>query len=144
MKVMFHKTMLIRKVAVVYGLLAVSACSHTVTLFPRGGGEAGSGTLNDGTREIQLQLKGKQYTGKFVRNQTYGFGLGQSFGAKPTGLAMKPGFGTTVTMGSSNQATAVLVSGTEVLRCDLVVVNASDGSGICTDSNHLAYDVVIK
>lgn len=113
-------------------------------MYPRGGGDVGSGSLNDGTREIRVQLKGKQYSGKFVRNQTYGFGFGQSFGAAPTGLAMKPGFGTAVTMGASNQATAVLVSGSEVLRCDLVVVNASDGSGICTDSNHLAYDVVIK
>lgn len=122
----------------------LAACSHTLTMYPRGSGDLGTGSLNDGTREIHVQLKGKQYTGKFVRNQTYGFGLGQSFGATSTGLAMKSGFATAVTMGSSNQATAVLISGTEVLRCDLVVINASDGSGICTDSNNLAYDVVIK
>jgi hypothetical protein len=122
----------------------LAACSHTVMMYPRGGGDVGSGSLNDGTREIQVLLKGKQYTGKFVRNQTYGFGLDQTFGAAPSGPVMKPGFGTTSTMGASNQATAVLVSGSDVLRCDLVVVNASDGSGVCTDSNNLAYDVLIK
>lgn len=122
----------------------LAACSHTVTMYPRGGGDIGTGTLNDGTREIVVTLKGKQYAGKFVRIQSYGFGIGQSFGAAPTGLTMKPGFNTAAMMGASNQATAVLTSGTEVLRCELVVVNASDGSGVCVDANNLTYDVSIK
>jgi hypothetical protein len=122
----------------------LAACSHTVTMYPRGGGDIGTGTLNDGNREIVVTLKGKQYAGKFVRNQSYSFGIGQSFGAAPTGIALKPGFNTASMMGATNQATAVLTSGTEVLRCELVVVNASDGSGVCTDSNNLAYDVLIK
>ncbi len=113
-------------------------------MYPRGGGEVGFGSLNDGTREIQVLLNGNKYSGKFVRNQTYGFGLGQTFGSTQSGLVMKPSFGTNATMGASNQATAVLDSGSDVLRCDLVVVNDSDGSGVCTDSNNLAYDVVIK
>lgn len=144
LKAMFRKARVLRKLAIVGASLALSACSHTVTLFPRDGGGTGSGTLNDGTREIQVQLKGKQYTGKFVRNQSYGFGLGQSFGAGSTGLVMKPGFNTAATMGASNQATAVLTSGADVLRCELVVVNASDGSGVCLDANNAAYDVLIK
>ncbi len=57
---------------------------------------------------------------------------------------MKPGFNTSAVMGASNQATAVLTSGAEVLRCELVVVNASDGSGVCVDANNLVYDVLIK
>lgn len=128
-----------------FALLPIlAACSHTVTMYPRGGGDIGTGTLNDGTREIVVTLKGKQYAGRFVRSQSYGFGIGQSFGAAPTGLTMKPGFNTAAMMGASNQATAVLTSGTEVLRCELVVVNASDGSGVCVDANNLTYDVLIK
>lgn len=122
----------------------IAACSHTVTMYPRGGGDIGTGTLNDGSRDITVNLKGKQYTGKFVRNQSYGFGIGQSFGTGSTGLIMKPGFNTSAVMGASNQATAVLTSGSEVLRCELVVVNASDGSGVCVDANNLVYDVLIK
>jgi hypothetical protein len=122
----------------------LAACSHTVMMYPRGGGETGTGTLNDGTREIVVTLKGKQFSGKFVRNQSYGFGIGQSFGPAPTGLAMKPGFNTAAMMGATNQATAVLTSGAEVLRCELVVVNASDGSGVCVDADNLSYDVLIK
>jgi hypothetical protein len=57
---------------------------------------------------------------------------------------MKPGFNTAAMMGATNQATAVLTSGAEVLRCELVVVNASDGSGVCVDANNLSYDVLIK
>lgn len=113
-------------------------------MYPRGGGDIGTGTLNDGNREIVLTLKGKQFAGKFVRNQSYGFGIGQSFGAAPTGIALKPGFSTAAMMGATNQATAVLTSGTEVLRCELVVVNASDGSGVCVDANNQTYDVLIK
>lgn len=122
----------------------LAACSHTVTMYPRGGGEIGTGSLNDGNREIVVTLKGKQYAGKFVRNQSYGFGIGQSFGATQTGIALKPGFNTAAMMGATNQATAVLTSGAEVLRCELVVVNASDGSGVCVDANNLTYDVLIK
>jgi hypothetical protein len=122
----------------------LAACSHTVTMYPRAGGDIGTGTLNDGSREIVVTLKGKQYVGKFVRSQSYGLGIGQSYGAAPTGLTMKPVFNTAAMMGASNQATAVLTSGAEVLRCELVVVNASDGSGVCVDANNAAYDVLIK
>lgn len=122
----------------------IAACSHTVTMYPRGGGDIGTGTLNDGSRDIAVNLKGKQYTGKFVRNQSYGFGLGQTFGAGPTGIAMKPGFNTAAMMGATNQATAVLTNGSDVLRCELVVVNASDGSGVCVDEKGVTYDVLIK
>jgi hypothetical protein len=122
----------------------LAACSHSVTMYPRDGGDIGTGTLNDGNREIVVTLKGKQFAGKFVRNQTYGIGIGQSLGAAPTGIALKPGFSTAAMMGSTNQATAVLTSGTEVLRCELVVVNASDGSGVCVDANNKTYDVLIK
>ncbi|WP_312260641.1 hypothetical protein [Limnohabitans sp.] len=144
MEITSHSSRRFFKPPFLFLVSVLSACSHTVTMYPRGGGEVGSGSLNDGTREIQVLLKGKRYTGKFVRNQTYGFALGQTFGSAPSGAVLKPGFGTTATMGASNQATAVLVSGSDVLRCDLVVVNASDGSGVCTDSNNLAYDVLIK
>jgi hypothetical protein len=132
------------KQLLVFVLPFMVACSHTVTLYPRGGGDIGAGTLNDGSREISVTLKGRLYTGKFVRNQSYGFGLGQSFGAGSTGLVMKPGFNTAATMGATNQATAVLTSGADVLRCELVVVNASDGSGVCVDANNVTYDVLIK
>ena len=119
-------------------------CSHTVTMLPRGGGESGVGTLNDGSREMVVTLKGKEYRGKFVRNQTYGFGFGQSFGTARSPLATQPGFGTTAMLGASNQATALLTSGSAVLRCELVVVNASDGSGVCVDQDNVTYDVLIK
>lgn len=139
-----QKNRLFSKSAIALSLSVLAACSHTVTMYPRWGGDVVTGSLNDGTREIQLMVKGKQYTGKFVRNQTSSFGVGQTFGASQSGLAMKSGFGTTALIGASNQATAVLVSGSDVLRCELVVVNASDGNGVCIDQDDVTYDVLIK
>ncbi len=126
--------------------LLLSACSHTVTLFPRGGGDIATGTLNDGNRDVVVHLQGKTYTGKFVRNETYGVSVGQSLGVGYLGRlnSMQQGFGTAGSFGSSNQASALLTSGSDALRCDLVVVNASDGSGVCSDRDGQLYDVLIK
>lgn len=138
-----------RLMSTILNLAAVSllsACSHSVSLYPRGAGEVGTGTLNDGTREIVIHLRGKTYTGKFVRNETYGVSVGQTLSVGNFGRlnSMQQGFGTSGSFGSSNQAAALLVSGSDVLRCDLVVVNASDGSGVCSDRDGQLYDVLIK
>jgi hypothetical protein len=75
---------------------------------------------------MSVTLKGTNYTGKFVRGQTFGFGIGQSFGARPA-------FGTSMMVGSSNQSSALLIStdGKSVLRCELTVVAAIGGNGVC-------------
>ena len=119
--------------------LALTACGHIVTLYPRGGGEQATGTLNDGSRNMSITLKGITYTGQFVRGQTFGFGIGQSFGARPA-------FGTTMVVGSSNQSSALLVSadGKQVLRCELTVVAAIGGNGVCVDKDNVTYDMNVK
>ena len=120
-------------------LAGLSACGHVVTLYPRGGGEQATGTLNDGSRNISVTLKGVTYTGKFVRGQTVGLGLGQSFGATPS-------FGTTLMVGSNNQSSALLISddGKSTLRCELKVVAAIGGNGVCVDKDDVTYDMNIK
>ena len=120
-------------------VLALSACGHIVTLYPRGGGEQAIGTLNDGSRNMSVTLKGTTYTGQFVRGQTFGFGIGQSFGARPA-------FGTSMMVGSSNQSSALLVSsdGKSVLRCELTVVAAIGGNGVCVDKDNTTYDMNVK
>ena len=57
-------------------IVALSACGHIVTLYPRGGGDQATGTLNDGSRNMSVTLKGTTYIGKFVPGQTFGFGVG--------------------------------------------------------------------
>ena len=120
-------------------VLALSGCGHIVTLYPRGGGEQATGTLNDGSRNMSVTLKGATYTGQFVRDQTFGFGIGQSFGARPA-------FGTSMMVGSSNQSSALLVSsdGKNVLRCELTVVAAIGGNGVCVDKDNITYDMTVK
>jgi hypothetical protein len=123
--------------------LVLCGCSHTITMFPRGGGETGTGSLNDGTREVVVYLKGKTYSGKFVRNESYGVGATQGISVGGVG-GIRQGFGTTAVFGSGNQASALLISGSDLIRCDLIVVNASDGSGVCSDQENRIYDVLIK
>ena len=89
--------------------LALTGCGHIVTLYPRGGGEQATGTLNDGSRNMNITLKGTTYSGQFVRGQTFGFGIGQSFGSRPA-------FGTSMMVGSSNQSSALLRSGPACLN----------------------------
>ena len=129
----------ILKVLIVISVLALSACGHIVTLYPRGGGEQATGTLNDGSRNMSISLKGVTYSGQFVRGQTFGFGIGQSFGARPS-------FGTSMMVGSSNQSSALLVSadGKQVLRCELTVVAAIGGNGVCVDKDNVTYDMNVK
>lgn len=120
-------------------VLTLSACGHIVTLYPRGGGDQATGTLNDGSRNMSVTLKDTTYTGQFVRGQTFGFGVGQSFGARPA-------FGTSMMVGSNNQSSALLVSsdGKSVLRCELTVVAAVGGNGVCVDKDNITYDMNVK
>jgi hypothetical protein len=120
-------------------IVALSGCGHIVTLYPRGGGEQATGTLNDGSRNMSVSLKGVTYTGQFIRGQTFGFGIGQSFGARTS-------FGTTMMTGTSNQSSALLVStdGKSVLRCELTVIAAIGGNGVCVDKDNITYDMNIK
>jgi len=119
--------------------LTLTGCGHIVTLYPRGGGDQAIGTLNDGSRNMSVLLKGVNYTGQFVRGQTFGLGFGQSFGASQS-------FGTSVMVGNSNQSSALLVSedGKSVLRCELTVVAAIGGNGVCLDKDNVTYDMNIK
>ena len=127
------------KVIISLTVLALTACGHIVTLYPRGGGELATGTLNDGSRNMSINLKGVTYSGQFARGQTFGFGIGQSFGARPA-------FGTSMMVGSSNQSSALLVSadGKQVLRCELTVVAAIGGNGVCVDKDNVTYDMNVK
>ena len=127
------------KVIIALSILVLTACGHIVTLYPRGGGDLATGTLNDGSRNMNITLKGITYSGQFVRGQTFGFGIGQSFGARPS-------FGTSMMVGSSNQSSALLVSadGKQVLRCELTVVAAIGGNGVCVDKDNITYDMNVK
>ena len=128
----------IKRLAVV-AALSLTGCGHIVTLYPRGGGEQATGTLNDGSRNMTINLKGVTYTGQFVRGQTFGFGIGQSFGARPA-------FGTSMMVGGNNQSSALLVSndGSQVLRCELTVIAAIGGNGVCVDKDNITYDMNVK
>lgn len=119
--------------------MVLCGCSHTVTLYPRSGGGQATGTLNDGSRNMSVSLKGTTYTGKFVPGQTFGFGVGQTFGARPA-------FGSSMMVGTSNQSSALLIStdGKSTLRCELKVVAAIGGNGVCVDKDNNTYDMNIK
>jgi hypothetical protein len=118
-------------------ILLLAGCTHTITLYPRGGGEQASGSVNDGSRNMEVTLRGETYTGSYVLGQTFGLATGTTYGARPV-------FGTGVMVGNTNQATALLTGPKGVLRCEFVIVAARGGNGVCMDSANMVYDMLIK
>lgn len=118
-------------------VVLLAGCTHTITLYPRGGGEQAAGTVNDGSKNMEVVLRGDMYTGSYVLGQTFGFGTGTSFGARPA-------FGTGLMVGNTNQASALLTGPKGVLRCDFMIVAARGGNGVCVDSGNTVYDMLIK
>lgn len=119
-------------------VLLLAACSHTVTLYPRGGGETATGTLNDGGHSMEITLKGEVYRGNYILGQTVGYGFGQSFSGNRTA------FGSGMMVSSNNQAAALLRSEKSVLRCEFVIVAARGGNGICVDKDNVVYDMLAE
>ena len=118
-------------------VIMLTACSHTITLFPRGGGEQATGTLNDGAKQMTVVLKGETYTGTYQKGTFTSHGFGQTYGARPK-------FTTTTFVGSNNQATALLTSGAHVLRCEFTITEAIGGNGVCVDKDETVYDMLTK
>jgi hypothetical protein len=49
-----------------YLLLALLAgCSHTITLYPKGGGSQAIGWLNDGSQNMEVTIDGATYSGRY-------------------------------------------------------------------------------
>ncbi|MBL8339517.1 MAG: hypothetical protein JNM97_22315 [Rhodoferax sp.] len=118
-------------------LMLLSACTHTVTLFPRGGGEQAMGTLNDMSKEIEINLKGDKYTGTYTTGRVSTFGTVQTYGARPTTSNV-------LMSGSSNQAAALLTGPKGVLRCEFVIEEMIGGNGVCVDTSEAVYDMLVK
>lgn len=119
--------------------LALAGCGHIVTLYPRGAGEKATGTLNDGSRNMSVTLKGVTYSGRIMRGQTIGLGFSQSFGGAPS-------FGNAIMMATTNQYSAVLTGSDDksILRCELKLDVAIGGHGLCVDRDDVSYDMTIK
>ena len=114
-------------------LLALAGCTHTITLYPRGGGDQATGTVNDGSRNMEVRLRGDTYTGSYVLGQTVGVGI--VGGANPVPVT---------TVGSTNNATALLTGPKGVLRCEFRIVAVQGGNGVCMDSSNTVYDMLLK
>jgi len=114
-------------------LLAVAGCTHAIILYPRGGGEQATGTVNDASKNMEVRLRGDTYTGSYVLGQTVSVGM--VGGANPVPVT---------TVGSTNNATALLTGPEGVLRCEFRIVAARGGNGVCVDSSNTIYDMLIK
>lgn len=126
-----------RSVVAIVSILVLTACSHTITLFPRGGGDQATGTLNDLSKAMEINLKGNRYTGTYSTGRVSSFGFVQRYGARPA-------TGNVFMSGSNNQATALLTGSNGVLRCEFVIDVAIGGNGVCVDTNEAVYDMLVK
>jgi hypothetical protein len=116
--------------------ILLAGCTHDITLYPRDGGEQATGWVNDGSHNLEVQLRGDTYSGKYVLGQTFGIGMGTTFGVRPR-------FGSGMMVSQNNQAGALLTGPKGILRCDFVIVAAHGGNGVCQDSRAV-YDMLIK
>lgn len=115
-------------------VLLLAGCSHVITLYPRGGGEQATGTVNDGSRNMEVQLRGDTYTGRYALGQSFGVGFASGTGSMATGTMV----------GTTNNATALLTGPAGVLRCEFRIVAAQGGNGMCVDGQNVVYDMLIK
>lgn len=109
-------------------LLMVSGCAYNVALHPRGGDEVAKGSLNHPAGNMTVTVRGATYTGRYYRGTGVGVGLA---GARPA-----------IGVGLTNQFAGVLKSEGGLLRCEFVM-RATDGDGVCADSQNVTYDMLI-
>jgi hypothetical protein len=99
-------------------VLALAGCAtqHTVTLYPRGVGEHGAGSLDRTNNHLAVTVGGKQYNGLMITR------LGPPHG----------------------QASALLL-GDGQMRCDFQFdAMWQTATGICVDSKNVTYDMLVK
>jgi hypothetical protein len=107
-------------------LVLLAACTQVVTLYPRGGGHVqATGTLDDGSRKIEVSLGGKTYSGTYAPASSFTFGPGGSY------------------TGGSQYAALLTAPAGGSLRCEFVLGNLV-GNGVCVDDAGRTYDMLVK
>jgi hypothetical protein len=113
--------------------VTIAGCSHNLTLYPRGGGDLATGTVNRGDRSMQVKLPDGIYTGNYVQGASTGVGLATRYGTAPSTLVMSS---------RTNQYAALLTNGSRALRCEFMAMGTR-GNGVCVDSSDKVYDLKI-
>lgn len=115
----------------------LAGCTHTITLYPRGGGDPSYGTLGHASRYMQVTIGGESYAGTVALPQTVGVTLVPT--TSPGGVStLSP----VTSVGHSTNASALLTGRNGTLRCAFIF--QSGGNGVCVDSKERAYDLLMR
>lgn len=118
------------KYAILLGALVLSGCAGSGKLLREG--QSYPLTFNSVAKTISTTVKGEQYNGSYVLNNSFGQASGFT-GSK---------FTTVNVIGSATQGRALLTSSTgKVLRCEFAV-NGMSAIGQCQDQAGDLYDLV--
>lgn len=130
-------------------VLLACGCAYQLTLIPQAGGEKGEGVANEAGRVVNITLRGKTYTGRYVYGGEPGLAFTSSIatGTAISGGAMTTatgtGFGvTTYVPGSGNGRILVHSEDGDALRCEFMYSEGS-GLGLCEDNAKQLYDLII-
>lgn len=128
-------------------LLALTACTHNLSLHSREGWPNGDGTANEIGKKVTISLGGKAFFGQYV----YDGGRVGFVTTSSTATAFGPG-GSATAFGSGNATTYLPGSGQgrifatafdgDALRCEFQFSGGS-GLGVCQDNRGKFYDLQI-
>lgn len=130
----------------ILAVVALTACSMTVTMMPRDSGRLYTGQVTGaggGSGTMTVALDGMSCTGPIVAvasNQTFGFFSAHGTNTRGTGVST---FGTTATSGDTFAKAILSCVNGSGLRCD-VSGQAGKGGGICVDDSGRVYDVLMQ
>ena len=129
-------------------VLALSGCSHQLTMYPVGGGTLGQGVAEESGKRVTINLNGTTYTGTYVHDggsvaafQSYGTATG--FSGSKTATATGNSFGSMYVPGSGNGRIIASSASGNSIRCEFQYVSGS-GIGTCRDGAGKEYDLQIR
>ena len=113
--------------------LGLGGCASHLTIYPRDGGNLGSGVAHASGERVTISLKEKTYTGTYVLSSSYSWWV--------------PGFRDTTGYfselnGSNGRLFATAKDG-DSIRCEYLYDGIS-GVGTCEDKAGNMYDIIIK
>lgn len=129
--------------------IMLAGCAHPLTLYPVGGGQAGTGSADEFGKRVTINLNGRVYTGTYVHDggqliPTSVYGSASTYsGTYSGGTAYGASVGTTYVPGSGNGRILAAAPDGGTIRCDFQYRSGS-GIGQCEDNAGKRYDLKVE
>ena len=137
-----------KKLVLICGVLLIQACSHQLSLYPRGGGQVATGVANEAGKTIEIQFEGHLYKGRYSYDgggvvSVQSFGTSQAFSGARSVTAQGSSYGTAYVPGTGNGRIFAIAPSGNSIRCEFQYKGGS-GLGVCEDNQGRVFDLVIE